>query len=428
MRALQNSACGPNSMRSRRAVPHSCPACGSSRVVPVMDLGDVPIFCNVRWHNQADALAAPRAPFELVGCDACGHQFNAAFDPGRVEYTEAYDNSQHFSAVFRDYAAALAERLVAAHGLGDVDVVDVGCGSGDLLALICASGRNRGHGFDTSLQPDAQSKANSHVTFVNDFFTPAYAQDIRPALVCCRHVLEHVAEPRRFLAELRRTLEFGTDAVLYLEVPNGALQCRQGVLWDYIYEHFSYFTPESLRRLLMSSGFEILRLETAYADQFICADVRVGRGSDAGRPPEPQPMREGSDDSGDRLRSRLAQWRRWAEAQRGTTVLWGAGSKGASFLNFLGLRAPAPVGLIVDQNPRKQGGFVGGTGQLIVPPEGLLDTRPDTVVIMNAVYRGEIADWLAAHYIDAVLVDAMAAPPVPAAAVSGADRSRGVRS
>ena len=412
---MQNSTSGPSFMHFDAAVSAACPACGSARIAPVIDLGEVPVFCNVRWRTRAEALAAPRAPFALVGCEACGHQFNAAFDPGQVAYTPDYDNSQHFSAVFRDYARALAERLVATHGLDGVDVVDVGCGSGDLLRLICANGRNRGHGFDTSLQPGAQTEAGSNVSLVDDYFTHDYARDIRPSLVCCRHVLEHVAEPDRFLAELRRTLACRANAVLYLEVPNGALQFNQGLLWDYIYEHFSYFTPGSLHRLLVAAGFEILRLETEYADQFICADVRLRHGSDGGVAISRRRSDRGDEggDPGRRLRARLSQWRRWAHAHRGTTVLWGAGSKGVSFLNFLGLEAPLPVGLIVDQNPRKQGGFVGGTGQLIVAPDALPDAQPDTVVIMNSVYRGEIADWLAARHIDAVLVDAMRMPPEP---------------
>jgi len=51
----------------------------------------------------------------------------------------------------------------------------------------------------------------------------------------------------------------------------------------------------------------------------------------------------------------------------------------------------------VDINPRKQGMYVAGTGQKIVPPEFLRDYQPDVVIVMNPIYEGEIrqmvADW-----------------------------------
>ena len=49
----------------------------------------------------------------------------------------------------------------------------------------------------------------------------------------------------------------------------------------------------------------------------------------------------------------------------------------------------------VDINPRKQGMFVAGSGQEIVPPEFLRVYQPDVVIIMNRNYEDEIAGQLA---------------------------------
>ena len=45
----------------------------------------------------------------------------------------------------------------------------------------------------------------------------------------------------------------------------------------------------------------------------------------------------------------------------------------------------------VDINPYRQGHFLPGTGLSIVGPDFLADYRPDLVVIMNPIYRDEIA-------------------------------------
>jgi hypothetical protein len=76
-------------------------------------------------------------------------------------------------------------------------------------------------------------------------------------------------------------------------------------------------------------------------------------------------------------------------------VLWGAGSKGVSFLSTLDLTTD-DVPYVVDLNPHKIGTFIAGTGQEIVAPDFLSDFRPDVVIIMNPVYRQEITQKLAA--------------------------------
>lgn len=70
-------------------------------------------------------------------------------------------------------------------------------------------------------------------------------------------------------------------------------------------------------------------------------------------------------------------------------VVWGAGSKGVTFLNAI--KPKNQIHYIVDINPRKQNMFVAGTAQQIVPPVFLQDYRPDIILIMNPLYRDEIS-------------------------------------
>jgi hypothetical protein len=63
-----------------------------------------------------------------------------------------------------------------------------------------------------------------------------------------------------------------------------------------------------------------------------------------------------------------------------------------TFLNTL--RPEKGVEHMVDINPRKQGMYVAGTGQKIVGPEFLRSYQPDTVIIMNPIYREEIQGQL----------------------------------
>lgn len=80
----------------------------------------------------------------------------------------------------------------------------------------------------------------------------------------------------------------------------------------------------------------------------------------------------------------MAQFR--AENRR--VVVWGAGSKGVSFLNALPTQKV--ISYIVDINPRKIGRFVPGSAQEVVHPDFLNSYQPDQILVMNANYLAEI--------------------------------------
>jgi hypothetical protein len=96
-----------------------------------------------------------------------------------------------------------------------------------------------------------------------------------------------------------------------------------------------------------------------------------------------------------RFEEKLGFWRaRLQELRSGgeRTVVWGAGSKGVTFLNAL--EAAADVEYVVDINPRKADMHVAGTGQKIVPPEFLREYAPRVVLVMNPLYLVEIRQKL----------------------------------
>ncbi len=374
----------------------TCPACSSTRTTDFLELGDAPAFCNVQWPTRDAALATTQGPISLSACLDCGHVFNHAFDAARMAYAPGYENSQHASSVFRDYAERLVARLIDRHGIRGKAVVDIGCGRGDLLALVCERGGNRGFGFDPSYSGRAAEGAP--YTIQREYFGVEQATAIRPALVSCRHVLEHVEEPVAFLRGLRDALAASGDAVLYLEVPSGEELLSALGLWDYLYEHVSYFTARSLQAVLHAAGFEVLAMQRDFGGQFLCAEARVARPGLEAPLPMAAPAEAELRRAAQGMTERLAHWRQWAETlpADGSCVLWGAGSKGVMFLNLLGLRSPGRTERIVDQNPDKHGRYVSGTGQLIVSPESLRDGSVREVVLMNGIYAGEVRERLAA--------------------------------
>ena len=107
----------------------NCPACRGTRTTPFLELGDAPAFCNVQWDTREAAQQTTMGPIALTACLDCGHVFNRAFDAARMAYAQGYENSQHASSVFRDYAERLVDRLIDGHGVRGRAVANVESGS-----------------------------------------------------------------------------------------------------------------------------------------------------------------------------------------------------------------------------------------------------------------------------------------------------------
>ena len=380
----------------------------------MIEVGEVPVFCNVLWPSPEEARAAQRADIDLVRCRRCNHLFNDAFDPSLVEYSPTYENSLHFSDRFNSYARHLAQRLVEGYNLRGKDIVELGCGRGDFLRLLCELGGNRGVGFDPSRSSEANPQGGvagssslgtiSEVRFVNDHLT--LGQPTLPVdFLCCRHVLEHLAEPLAFLTELRVWLGEDRGAVTYFEVPNALHTVERGGIWDLIYEHHSYFSVQSLVSLFIEAGFSPHSWGEAFGGQYLF--VLAGGESGAPEGVSIPPMdREAFGASIASFRPRFqTEVRRWLGRMEDAAVigdrlaLWGGGSKGVTFLNFLDPCSTVPY--VVDQNPYKHGRFLPGAGHEVVPPARLAADPPDGVIVTNSLYLDEIRAEIAHLGVDA---------------------------
>jgi hypothetical protein len=83
-----------------------------------------------------------------------------------------------------------------------------------------------------------------------------------------------------------------------------------------------------------------------------------------------------------------------AQASGKRVALWGSGSKAVAFLTTLGVGDA--VEMVTDINPNRHNHFMPVTGQRIVGPEELGSLKPDIVIVMNRIYRDEIAKALSA--------------------------------
>lgn len=243
--------------------------------------------------HVADALTGEQ--FSICKCSHCGAGQTVPRPDDLGRYYAAYYGNRH--GLTARYCIRRRLRLVRrSAGLGTGKcLLDIGCGDGSFLLASRAGGWNVA---GTEIHPEPARQYGLDVRSEVEQFTEQDAFDC----VTLWHSLEHLADPRRTLAQVRDLLrERGT---LLIAVPdNGGWQARWfGRYWLHldVPRHLHHFNQVSLERLLELSGFRSERywhqeleydlvgwsqslLNAATRRPNLFFNVLTGKGADAGK-------------------------------------------------------------------------------------------------------------------------------------------------
>jgi len=350
------------------------------------------------FNTREEAVGYPKGDIVLGFCDACGFVSNVRFDPSLHEYSQKYEETQGFSPTFRAFHEELARDLIDRYDLHGKDVIEIGCGKGEFLNLLCELGNNRGVGFDPAYVIERnRSPARERITFIQDFYSEKYTR-YHGDFVCCKMTLEHIQPTAEFMRTVRRSVGDRPDTVVFFQVPDLPRILRERAFWDIYYEHCSYFAAGPLARLFQGSGFRVLETWTAYNDQYLMIEARPAKAVEPAASEINEGIRALWTDVADFAAHCSAKIDAWKTdlahmKKRGDrVVVWGGGSKGVTFLTTLGVSDE--IAYTVDVNPYKHGTFLGGTGHAVVSPQFLREYRPDVVILMNPIYTEEVSRGL----------------------------------
>jgi SAM-dependent methyltransferase len=403
------STTNPDTERGESAGRRQCPNCAGSMNAPFYEVRDIPVHSTLLISTAQEAIEYPRGDLQLSFCPTCGFISNTQFNPTVHEYSPKCEESQAFSATFNAFARSLAQRWVDRYGIRDKTIIEIGCGKGDFLMLICEAGNNQGIGIDPSAQPDRiPSEFRNRVRFIQELYGNQHA-GIAADVVLCRHTLEHIHETEAFVRTIRNVIGNRKDVLVLFELPDVVRVLRETAFWDIYYEHCSYFSPGSLARVFRNCGFDVVELERDYGDQYLLLAARPAEGLTPSQLALEDDLEQMARDVAAfevNISEKIAHWRRQVldRTQRGErVVLWGALSKAVSLLTTLGLDR-GTIEYVVDISPYRHGKCMPGTGQKIVSPAFLADYQPNLVIAMNPIYLQEIRRDLDTHGCKSELV------------------------
>ncbi len=236
--------------------------------------------------EKESRIVGARSPAAVVRCGGCGL---LRLDPppapdavarlyredGLVLEYEARCGRAYVSGDIEP-APFAASRLAALERLrgGPGRLLDVGAARGVFLDLA----RSRGwtvRGVELSSEGVRVARERFGLEVAETTLEGAGFPDGSFDVVHMSHVLEHLDQPLRSLAEVRRVLKPG--GILALEVPNEfgdllgsvreVLLRRPRIVYAVPSPHLFFFTPATLRRLVARAGFRPVALSTPRRDR-----------------------------------------------------------------------------------------------------------------------------------------------------------------
>lgn len=222
-----------------------------------------------------------------------------------------------------------------------------------------------------------------------------------------RHVIEHVDDPLAILELMRRAIVSASDPRLFLETPDVAWILQRRVVWDFFYEHCSYFTPHSIKVAARIVGLEVVGVDLVFGGQYLWAQARPAQPARPSVAPPAAGLGAAAEEF-ERAERRL--WERLADqldelAAEGPVAVWGAGAKGVTFANQLD-PAAGMLSRVIDLNPAKQGGFLPGTGHPVLSPQAAEEQGIATAILLNPNYEQEVREMLTSTQSSIKLVQA----------------------
>ena len=232
-----------------------CPSCGSKRSRPVARIRDYEIDIDMT--------------FSVRTCEECGLSYTSprpVFDDLlRIFYGEDYLCYQHgglISTIRRRLLGKSHHRLFAPYVPDGGRILDVGCGTGEMLDYLHVSSGWAVVGCEPKASV-AQNAADRGFRVIPKTLRDAEFDPDTFDLVNMNHVIEHLPDLKETVAEVFRVLKPG--GVFITENPDFGGITRsvfKDAWWGYhLPRHLTHFTPETLRVFLEKQRFEVLRIE-----------------------------------------------------------------------------------------------------------------------------------------------------------------------
>ena len=393
----------------------TCRICGSSPLVPVIDLGDQCIAGTFR-PPEASGMPEPKLPLQLVRCDvtdqphACGLVQLKHTVPGSTLYSSYWYRSGINRSMTENLHEIASQAVSTVGGLREGDiVVDIGCNDGTLL-----DGYGK-YGTDATLLGVDPSDVTRYAVakgyeVINDFFSErtltARFPGRKARVITSIAMFYDLEQPGDFVADIARCLD--NDGVWVSEFSYMPTMLEKASFDTICHEHLEYYSLAVVERLFEEHGLEVVRAELndvnggsirlfasprerGERDLDHLAAVDLLRSREAELELTTAAPYEDFARRSHHVRNDLIALLRTLRNEGSTIHVYGASTKGNTILQFAGIDREL-VDYAADRNPDKWGSETIGTHIPIISEDESRALRPDYYLVLPWHFLDEFVE------------------------------------
>jgi SAM-dependent methyltransferase len=303
-----------------------------------------------------------------------------------------------------EHARQLVETLIGRYDLGPTSlVIEVASNDGYLLQFY----KERGIpvlGIEPAANIAQFAITTKGIPTLVEFFDQDVARRLASQgqfadIIHAHNVFAHVPDPNTFVGGIKQVLK--PSGVAVIEAPY-VRDLIAKLEFDTIYhEHFSYYSVSSVEALCRRHGLMICDVELVPIHGGSLRLFLAHAGRSASTRLVELLAKEKSEglltfdyyrDFADRvahLKQQLLALLRQLQGEGRRIAAYGASAKGSTLMNAFGIDGGL-IEFVVDRSHLKQGRFTPGNHLPILPPEALLERRPDYVLLLTWNFAAEI--------------------------------------
>ncbi len=370
----------------------SCPVCGGEART-------------VLFHQSFTAFSGKGllSGYDVVTCSHCGCGYADGI-PGQPEFDAYYRDLSKYEYQHRDGAESaedLSRFQIIADALGpfipapQARILEVGCSTGRLLALLKESGFPHVAGLDPSPSCSEAALRLYGVPVLTGSLDDLLRDPSQVEMLILIGVLEHLRDLRPALRNIHQKLS--SHGRVYVEVPDvtGFARFLDAPYQQFSTEHVIFFSPASLSAALAAEGFRPLLVRQDFRPHSGSSVMPVLWGVFEKAEPsiaasafdsETRPALESYIRASARVERDLVQRINRLVETRQPIFVWGVGTLTRRLLSTTRL-GEANIVAFIDSNPKIQGQSFEGIP--VLSPEGIRN-RDEAILIASWVFAADI--------------------------------------
>jgi len=372
--------------------PNQCLICSSKEFTEFLKIEKFPIFFGAVPQDKRGDVQ--HYPLTIALCDNCAlvQQINLLDEEVLNEvYQAEYYNCP--SPIASGMGVQEIGKFYSFFQDCDLEVgklLEIACFDGYLLTKLQNDGWDV-YGCDPSNMTKVAMETLGSDRITNDFFTSeSFATDNFDVIIF-RNLLEHLYDIHSFIDAVSGCLKIGGR--IFVDVPNVKEILKNGGIGTFFHQHVSYFSINTLSYLLVQHGFSIEKTHEGNPNLFVSAVKKTETLTDTLIIPyHIKNEREQNLKSDQKVKNFIKKI--FCEHPERSIALFGASVLATSIITYLESEQISKIKYIFDNDSQKHGKFLIGCDSVIQPPEELINSKFDVILITTYFFHEEIKKQL----------------------------------